>query len=79
MVFVIAGVVLVVLRLLELWPVATLSWWWVLVPFACAVVWWAIKDAAGWTQRDQMRKVDDKKAERRRRALEALGQRRKPR
>jgi len=33
------GLVLVLLRLLELWPIADLSWWVILTPFALALVW----------------------------------------
>jgi small Trp-rich protein len=77
--FVVVGVLLLLLRSLELWPVADLNWWWVIGCFCCAIAWWVIKDATGWTQRDQMAKVDAKKAARRRRALEALGQYRKSR
>jgi small Trp-rich protein len=77
--FVVLGVFLLLLRSLELWPAADLSWWWVLAPFACAVIWWTVKDSMGWTQKEQMRLIDEKKAERRRRALEALGQHRKSR
>jgi small Trp-rich protein len=33
------GVMLVILRLLEIGPFATLSWWWVLAPLAVAIVW----------------------------------------
>ncbi|MFM2067521.1 MAG: hypothetical protein RLZZ584_2430 [Pseudomonadota bacterium] len=79
MAFVVLGVVLLLLRALELWPVADLSWWWVIAPFVAALVWWAIKDSTGWTEKEQMRLIEEKKAERRRRALEALGQGRKSR
>ncbi|MEY2686251.1 MAG: hypothetical protein RL375_449 [Pseudomonadota bacterium] len=79
MVFVVIGVVMVLLRSLELWPLADLSWWWAISPFFCALAWWSIKDSTGWTQKEQMRKIDEKKAERRKRALDALGQGRKPR
>jgi small Trp-rich protein len=33
------GALLVILRLLEIGPFATLSWWWVLAPLAASVLW----------------------------------------
>ena len=79
MVFVMVGVLLVLLRAAALWPVADLSWWYCIAPFGCALLWWAMKDGTGWTQKEQMRKIEEKKAERRRRAMDALGQGRKSR
>jgi small Trp-rich protein len=79
MAFVVLGVFLVLFRSLDLWPVADLSWWVCIAPFGCALLWWAIKDSTGWTQKEQMRLINEKKAERRRRALDALGGGRKSR
>ncbi|MDC8786969.1 TIGR04438 family Trp-rich protein [Roseateles koreensis] len=72
--FVSIGVILLILKLLEWTPVATWSWWWVGLPFALAVVWWSWADASGWTQRQAMRQMDEKKAQRRARSMNALGQ-----
>ncbi|MFT4102520.1 MAG: TIGR04438 family Trp-rich protein [Burkholderiaceae bacterium] len=33
------AVVLLVLKLLEVGPLATLSWWWVMLPFGLAFLW----------------------------------------
>src|SRR5688572_32465487 len=52
---------------------ATLSWLWVLAPFGLAVVWWAIADGTGMTMRRAMDKMEERKHERRRRHMEALG------
>jgi small Trp-rich protein len=51
-------------------------WAWVIVlaPFGLAVLWWAWSDASGLTQRKAMADLDAKKAARRDKALEALGQ-----
>ena len=34
------GIVLLVSKLLEFGPLAELSWWWVLLPFVLAFIWW---------------------------------------
>jgi small Trp-rich protein len=39
MLFVWTGLLLVLLKWLEIGPFATLSWWWVLAPLAAAAVW----------------------------------------
>jgi small Trp-rich protein len=51
-----------------------LSWAIVLSPFIVAALWWAWSDASGLTQRKVMDAMDKKKAERRAKQLEALGQ-----
>lgn len=73
MAFVAIGVVLVLLRLLELGPVAQLSWGWVLLPFGLAVAWWAWSDATGLTRRREMARMDERKQARRRQHIDALG------
>lgn len=76
--FVAVGVALVLLKLLAFGPifgaVGDLSWWWVLSPFAGAVAWWAWADSSGLTQRKAMQRLDERKAARRAKALDALGQ-----
>jgi small Trp-rich protein len=71
--FVVLGVVLIALKLAEFGFVAAWSWWVVLSPFAVAAVWWAYADASGLTKKREMDKLEDKKLERRRKNLEALG------
>ena len=39
MILIVAGVLLLVLKLLEVGPVAELSWWWTLSPLVLAFVW----------------------------------------
>lgn len=73
MLFVVVGVLLIVLKLAEIGPSAAWPWWGVLSPFAAAVVWWAWADMSGYTKRRAMDKMDEKKIERRRKALGALG------
>jgi small Trp-rich protein len=71
--FIVAGVLLVVLKLADFGAVAAWSWWVVLAPFAAALVWWTYADASGFTKRREMDKLEEKKKERRRRAMDALG------
>ena len=71
--FVVLGVLLIALKLAEFGPVALWAWWWVLSPFAAAALWWSFADSSGWTKRREMDKLEDKKLERRRKNMEALG------
>ena len=72
--FVLVGVALLALKLIGVMPVAAWSWWIVLAPFAGAAAWWTYSDATGVTQRRAMKQMDDKKAARRDKQMEALGQ-----
>ena len=64
MYFLLIGVLGLVLKYLEVGPVASLSWWLVLSPFALAVAWWAWADASGYTKRKEVEKMDDRKQKR---------------
>lgn len=64
MYFLLLGVVGLLLKYLEIGPVATLSWWLVLLPFALAVAWWAWADSSGYTKRKEMQKMDKRKQDR---------------
>lgn len=61
MYFVGLGLVLMLLKFLEIGPVANLSWIWVLSPFAMAVAWWAWADASGYTKRRAMERENERK------------------
>ena len=67
------GIVLVLLKYLEIGPPALWSWWWVLSPFALAAAWWAWADASGYTKRRAMEKMDARKQARIDRQKDALG------
>jgi small Trp-rich protein len=70
---VIVGVLLLAAWWADLGPFGHLPWWVVALPFAGAVVWWQFADSTGWTQRRAMDKMEQRKAQRRERAVEALG------
>ena len=67
------GLVGLVLKYLEIGPVATLSWWVLLFPFALAVVWWAWADSTGYTKKKEMNKMDLRKQERIEKQRVAMG------
>lgn len=71
------GCLLLILKVLELGPVAQLSWWWVMLPFGLAVVWWYWADASGYTKRKASEDFDKKRDERRARRKDAIDGRRR--
>ena len=71
--FVVLGTLLLILKVADFGSVANWSWWVILSPFPLAIVWWAWSDSMGFTQKEQMRKMDQKKADRRAKAMESLG------
>ena len=67
------GLLGLVLKYLEIGPVATLSWWVLLIPFALAVAWWAWADSTGYTKKKEMDKMDLRKQERIEKQRAAMG------
>lgn len=67
------GVALLLMKYLEIGPVAEWSWLWVLAPFAGAVVWWAWADATGYTKRKAVERMDKRASDRREKQRKALG------
>jgi len=55
------GIVLLVLKYLEIGPVAAWSWLVVFLPFGLAVAWWAWADATGYTKRKAMEREDKRR------------------
>lgn len=73
MYFVALGVLLLVMKIAEFGPVGEWGWLAVLWPFGLAVLWWAYSDKMGLTQKRAMDRMEERKAERRRKHLVALG------
>ncbi len=73
MYLVIVGVLLLAGKMAEWGPTANWSWWAVLAPFVGAMLWWHFADTSGWTKRRQMDKMEERKKQRRQRAMAALG------
>jgi small Trp-rich protein len=67
------GIVLLLLKYLEIGPVATWDWWWVLAPFGAAAAWWAWADASGYTKRKAVERENAKKKARIDKHREQLG------
>jgi small Trp-rich protein len=70
---VIVGVLLLLAKLAEVGPTSHWSWWIVLAPFAVAAAWWQFADSSGLTMKREMDKMEKRKADRRDKAMEALG------
>lgn len=80
------GVLMIVLNLVGIGPTAAWTWdiglengaltgdlWKFLLPFVLALAWWAWSDASGLTRRREMDRDSERKAERRRRNVDAMG------
>jgi small Trp-rich protein len=64
------GVALIILKLLEISVFATLSWWWVTVPFVLALIWFEV-----FEQRlglDKKKAFDEMEAYKKKRIKDAL-------
>jgi small Trp-rich protein len=48
------GVILLVLKYLEIGPVAVWDWWLVFAPFGLATIWWVWADSSGYTKKKAM-------------------------
>lgn len=70
---VIVGVLLLLAHLADLGPFGAWPWWVIALPFLLAVLWWHFADTSGWTQRRVMEKMEQKKIDRREKAMDALG------
>jgi len=67
------GVVLLLLKYLEVGPVARWDWWMVLVPFGLAILWWAWADKSGYTKRKAFEREEQRKQARIDKHRSALG------
>lgn len=73
MLFLGLGIVLLLMKYLEVGPVAAWSWWVVLAPFGLAATWWAWADWSGYTKRKAVEKENKRKQARIERQREQLG------
>lgn len=73
MFFLLVGIAALALKYLEIGPVATLSWWIVLCPFALAALWWWWADATGYTKRREVDKMDKRRQDRIDKQRDAMG------
>lgn len=73
MYFLFAGVVLTLMKYLEVGPVASWEWWMVLLPFGLASAWWAWADSTGYTKKKAMEREDARRNERIAKNKDAMG------
>ena len=66
------GIVLLILKLMQIGPVGGWSRLIVLTPFALAAAWWVWADASGYTKRKEMEKMDAIRENRLQKQREAL-------
>ena len=67
------GIVLILLKYLEIGPTAAWSWWAVLSPLAGAVLWWTWADWSGYTKRKAVERENARKQARIDKSRESLG------
>ena len=67
------GIILLLMKYLEIGPVALWPWWVVLTPFALAVAWWTWADMSGYTKRKAVDRDNARKQARIDKSREALG------
>lgn len=73
MLFLLLGIAGLLLKYFEFGPLASVSWWVMLVPFGLAAAWWSFADASGYTKRREIDKMDKRKQERIDKQRDAMG------
>ncbi|MFN4360836.1 MAG: TIGR04438 family Trp-rich protein [Hylemonella sp.] len=73
------GIILLLMKYLDIDPVMGWSWWIVLAPFALAVAWWSWADATGYTRRKAMEREDQRRLDRINKQRDAMGLKKKRR
>ena len=73
------GIILLLMKYLEMDPVAGWSWLVVLAPFGLAAAWWAWADASGYTRRQAMEREDQRRLDRINKQRDAMGLKKKRR
>ncbi len=67
------GLLLTLLKYLEIGPVAVWSWWVVLVPYGMAAAWWMYADWSGYSKKKAMDRMDQRKQDRIDKQRESMG------
>jgi len=67
------GIVLLLMKYLEIGPPTEWSWWIVLSPFALAALWWSWADYSGYTKRKAVERENARKQARIEKSREHLG------
>lgn len=65
--FLLIGVVMLAASYFEVGGFADLAWYWLLAPFAAALLWWeVVQPAIGWDKRQKRKEADAEQARRER-------------
>ena len=67
------GIILLVMKYLEIGPPAMWSWWVILAPFGLTAIWWTWADFSGYSKRKAMAREDARKQARIVKQREQLG------
>ncbi len=73
MLFLGLGLVLLLMKYMEIGPVAAWPWYVVFAPFGLAVAWWAWADWSGYTKKKAVERENDKRQARIDKNREAMG------
>ncbi len=73
------GIILLLMKYLDMDPVVNWSWLVVLAPFGLAMAWWAWADASGYTRRKAMERDDKRRLDRINQQRENMGLKKKRR
>ena len=73
------GIILLLMKYLDMDPVVGWSWLVVLAPFGLAMAWWAWADASGYTRRKAMERDDKRRLDRINQQRENMGLKKKRR
>jgi small Trp-rich protein len=67
------GIILLVMKYLEIGPPAMWPWWVILTPFGLTAAWWTWADLSGYSKRRAMEREDARKKARIDKQREQLG------
>ena len=73
------GIILLLMKYLEIGPPAAWDWWIVLSPFGLAAAWWWFADSSGYTKRREVEKMDKVRQDRIDKHKRAIGMKVGPR
>ena len=71
------GIILLLMKYLDMDPVVGWSWLVVLAPFGLAMAWWAWADSSGYTRRKAMEREDKRRLDRINKQRENMGMKKK--
>ena len=67
------ALLLTVLRYFEVGFVGNWPWWWILLPYGLTTLWWAFADSMGYSKRQAVEKMEQRKRARIEKQRKELG------